>query len=380
MLKKHYFYTVQFSAVFGQEELKRHLIQEVRSDKISHAQLFLGKMGHGSLPLALAFITYIFCENKSEKDSCGICANCKKNAELQHPDVHFSFPAVQAIAKTSNAFLTDWRKQVLDQPFFDLNDWTKRIDVKERKPIIGTDESLEIVKKLALKSYEGGYKVMLIWKAEEMNTTSANKLLKTIEEPPANTILLLIAEHQEQILPTILSRAQLIRVPNLSTDLIQKAVEDTGLTRSQAESIAARSDGDMIAALRLIGDHEELDLHRDLFIQLMRVCFKKDVNEMLNWADAVSGLSREGQKLFLQYALYMVRQSILQNYTQGVLSRTSEEEADFLKNFSRFINNNNALDFMQLFNDSHYQIERNAFGKLLFTQLCFQVMRFIHKA
>ena len=380
MQKKHYFYAVQFSAVYGQEELKRHLIQEVRSDKISHAQLFLGQLGHGSLPLALAFISYVFCENKTEKDSCGVCASCKKTKDYQHPDVHFSFPGVLTIGKTSNAFLTQWRDQLKEQPFFDLHDWTKRIDVKERKPIIGTDESFEIVKKLALKSYEGGYKVMLIWKAEEMNSTAANKLLKTIEEPPSKTIMLLIAENQEQILPTILSRAQIIRVPNLSADCVQKAIENSGLNSSQAESIAARSDGDMIAAIRLIGDHEELDLHRDLFIQLMRVCFKKDVNEMLNWTDSVTVLSREGQKLFLQYALYMVRQSVLQNYTQGILSRTSEEEADFLKNFSRFINNNNALDFMQLFTDSHYHIERNAFGKLLFTQLCFQVMRFIHKA
>lgn len=371
---------MQFSAVIGQDELKQHLLHEVKGGKISHAQLFLGKPGYGSLPLALAFVQYLFCENKSETDSCGECAQCRKVSELQHPDLHFSFPTVLAIAKKSDAFITDWRAQVRENPYFNLHDWTKRIDSSERKPIIGVDESLEIIKKLNLKSFEGGYKVMVIWMAEEMNADCANKLLKILEEPTPKTLFILLAEAQDKMLTTILSRTQIVRVTMLPTDTIQLALEQRGITKATAASIAGRSDGDFLEALHLLGDSEESDYNRELFIQLMRVCFKKDVNSMLAWTDAIATQTREGQKLFLKYALHMVRQSILKNYTQEMLTRVSPEEADFLKNFSRFITNNNVMDFMQLFNDSHYHLERNAHAKLLFTQLCFQVMRFIHRA
>jgi DNA polymerase-3 subunit delta' len=371
---------MQFAQIPGQEEIKAHLLQEVKHDKISHAQLFLGKNGYGTLHLALAFVQYLFCTNKQETDSCGQCVSCKRMSELEHPDVHFAFPVVQAIAKTSNHFYKDWRAQLHEKPYFDVYDWTKRIDSKERKPIIGTEESLEIIKKLSLKSYEGGYKVMLIWMAEAMNADCSNKLLKILEEPPAKTLIILVSESADRMLTTILSRTQIIRVPALHMDTVVRFCEQYTPSRTQAESMAARSEGNLLEALNLLENREEVDLNRELFIQLMRVCFKKDVNAMLDWTDAVSGLSKEGQKLFIQYALHMVRQSLLKNYTDDMLTRISAEEADFLKNFSRFITNNNAMDFMQLFNDAHYHLDRNAFAKLLFTQLCFQVMRFIHKA
>jgi DNA polymerase-3 subunit delta' len=377
---KYYFYAVQFSSVIGQEELKHHLLREVQDGKISHAQLFLGKPGYGPLPMALAFVQYLFCENKGETDSCGECPSCRKVTELQHPDLHFSFPNVLAIARKSDAFIADWRAQVQENPYFDIHDWTRRIDNSERRPIIGVDESLEIIRKLNLKSFEGGYKVMIIWMAEEMNADAANKLLKVLEEPTPKTLFILVAESQDKLLTTILSRTQIVRVTMLPTDTVQRALEQKGVTRSTAASVAARSDGDYLEALNLLGDSEESDLNRELFIQLMRVCFKKDVTAMLNWTDAINTQTREGQKLFVRYALHMVRQSILKNYTEEMLTRTSPEEAEFLKNFSRFITNNNVMDFMQTFNDAHYHLERNAHAKLLFTQLCFQVMRFIHRA
>lgn len=371
---------MQFGFIPGQDEIKKHLIEEINGGKISHAKLFAGNAGHSSLPLALAFVQYLFCENKTETDSCGACPSCKKITDLQHPDLHFSFPTVQTISKVTNPLLPQWRQQIKDQPIFDLYDWTKRIDDKERKPIIGTEESLEIVKKLALKSYEGGYKVMLIWMAEEMNTTCANKLLKILEEPPAKTLFLFVTDSADKLLPTILSRTQILRIPSLPIDTIREVVENNGVNRQLAESIAARSNGNLIDAQRIMGDQSEANQFRDLFISLMRVCFKKDVNAMLDWTEDVSTLSREGQKHFVHYALHMVRQSVLKNYTDNILIRVSEEEAEFLKKFSRFISNNNVIDFIEIFNDAHYHLERNAFAKLLFTQLCFQVMRFIHRA
>ena len=372
---------MQFKDVIGQEELKKHLIQEVKNDKISHAQLFLGKPGFGSLPLALSFVQYIFCEQKTESDSCGICPSCKKVQDLQHPDLHFSFPAVQAIGKKSDVFLADWREQIKSEPYFNLNNWIDRIDVKGRTPIIGTDESQEIIKKLSLKSYEGGYKVMMIWMSETMNATCSNKLLKIIEEPPARTLFILVSESQDKLLQTILSRTQIVKVPRLRVDEISSYLRNNRqLPSNQSDSIASRAEGDFIEALEVLNENAEGDENRELFIQLMRVCYKKNVIDMMDWADSAATLSREKQKIFLRYALHMFRQSIVKNYTDDILTRVSDEEAQFLKNFSKFITGNNILDFTQTFNDAHYYVERNANAKLLFTNICFKVMRFIHVA
>ncbi len=372
---------MRFSDVIGHAELKEHLIDEINRDKVSHAQLFLGKPGHGTLPMALAFVQYLFCENKQKKDSCGECPSCRKVGKLQHPDFHFSFPTVQAMTKISNGALSEWREQIEVEPYFNLNTWIKKIDPKERKPIIGKDESQEIIKKLALRSFEGGYKVMLIWMAEEMNSTCANKLLKIIEEPPDNTLFLLVSESHETMLQTILSRTQKVHVPRVNLDDLSVYLRsDKGQARSSADSISARADGNVIEALELMGNHLEHDENRDLFIQLMRVCYKKNVLEMIEWAESIAGHSREYQKVFLKYALHMFRQSMLRNYMDDTLTNVSNEEGAFLVKFSQFISGNNILDFMKTFDDAHYHIDRNANPKILFTHLCFQVMRYIHHA
>lgn len=372
---------MQFKNVVGQRELKAHFIQEVKEDRISHAQLFLGQLGYGGLPLVLSFIQYLFCSNKSDTDSCGTCDSCRKVQTLQHPDLHFSFPVVQAINKTSNFFLSNWRKKIDSNPYFDSNQWAETIDEKGRKPIIGTEESLEIIKKLSLKSFEGGYKVMVIFKAEEMNPTCSNKLLKILEEPPAKTLFFLIAENQESLLQTILSRTQVVKIPRIDlSDLTQFIQSKHQLDSSTATSIAAQVEGNLIEAETLISSNDDKNVNREMFIQLMRVCYKKDVIPMMNWADAISQIGKEKQKNFLQYALHMFRQSLLRNYTQNQLTRTSKEEDAFLENFAKFITGNNITGFMQNFNDAYYHIDRNANARILFTELCFKVMRYIHFA
>lgn len=372
---------MQFSQVIGHSSLKSHLIDEVKNEKISHAQLFLGKPGYGVLPMALAFVQYLFCENKSDQSSCGTCPACKKVGQLQHPDLHFSFPTIQAISKTSNGNLKEWREQITDQPYFDLNDWIRKTDVRERKPIIGVQESEEIIKKLSLRSYEGGYKVMIIWMADQMNTATANKLLKIIEEPPKNTLFILCAESQESMLATILSRCQIVNVPRITMDDMSMFLRDNkSMNTNQADSVASRVEGDFLEALEYMGDHIEQDANRDQFIQLMRVCYRKNVLEMMQWSEDIAGSSREQQKIFLKYCLHMFRQSMLRNYTEDTLTRVSEEEDNFLEKFARFISGNNIFDFMTSFNDAHYHIERNGNPKILFMNLCFNVMRYIHAA
>jgi DNA polymerase-3 subunit delta' len=370
---------VQFSSVIGQGHLKNLLIQEVKNGKISHAQLFYGDPGLGPLPLALAFVQYLFCENKRDIDSCGICPSCKKVQELQHPDLHFSFPVVQTIGKTSDVFLKDWREQVLGDPYFDLFEWTNRIDSKGRKPIISVDESKEILRKLSLKSFEGGFKVMLIWLADEMNDQCSNKLLKILEEPPSNTLFLLVARSPEKLLLTIQSRMQKIQVPRIDQQELSNYLKVRFSKNStQADSIAAFAEGDYIKAKELADNNDVKQTHRERFIQLMRVCYKKDVINMLNWAEEISHDGKETQKLFIQYALHMFRQSLLQNYMGEDMIRASEEEMVFLKNFAPFITGKNIVDFIELFDDTYYHLDRNANTKIMFTQLCFQTMRYIH--
>lgn len=372
---------MQFKDVVGQSELKAHLLDEVKHDKISHAQLFLGNSGFGGLPLALAFVQFLFCENKQADDSCGVCPSCRKVTELQHPDLNFSFPVVQVIDKKSDFFLPHWREQIALNPYFNLNQWTARIDEKGRKPIISAEESQEIIKKLSYKSFEGGYKVMIIWMAEEMNLTCANKLLKILEEPPQKTIFILLADTQEYLLQTIISRTQLIKVPRIGLDELASYLQvNKQLDRSTATSFAAQAEGNLIEAGELLGEHDEKDINREMFIQLMRVCYKKDVIPMLDWADAAGQIGKERQKTFLKYALHMFRQSLLKNYTENQLTTTSTEEDVFLKNFSKFITGNNIQGFMENFNDAYYHIDRNANPKILFTELSFKVMRYIHFA
>ena len=278
-------------------------------------------------------------------------------------------------------FLADWRAQLQQNPYFDLFHWTERIDTKLRKPIIGTDESKEIIRKLSLKGYEGGYKVMIIWQPEEMNADCANKLLKILEEPPAQTLFLLVCEDASKLMITIQSRTQLIRVPKISANELSAYLQETkSQTRTNADAIAAFADGSVLAAMSYLTTSENQDQQRSQFIQLMRVCYKKEVLAMMNWADDIASIGKERQKLFIQYALHMLRQSILTNYMGDALTKVSDEEAAFLEKFAPFISGNNIREFISTFDAAYFQIDRNANARILFTQLCFQTMRFIHQA
>jgi len=372
---------MQFNSIIGQQEIIQHLLKMAKSSRISHAQLFLGNAGFGGLPLALAFSQFLLCENPSESDSCGACPSCKKCEINQHPDLHFSFPTVLSIADKSNLVLPQWREMIANSPYFDLNQWTLEMDEKGRKPVIGTVESQEIMKKLALKSFEGGYKIMIIWMAEEMNATCANKLLKILEEPPEKTLFLLVCENAEHLLPTIISRTQLIKLAAISDeDLAQALTTKHAVSPELTKSIIALCSGDYVEAKRLIQQGNVSSFNEDKFIECMRISYKKEVNSMLNWAEDLSAVGRENQKVFLKYSLHMFRQSILMNYTGDQLTQLSETEASFLKNFARFITGNNVTELMNSFSDAHYQVERNANSKILFTDLCFKVMRLIHLA
>jgi DNA polymerase-3 subunit delta' len=372
---------VKFKDVIGLGAQKEQLIREVQADRISHAQLFLGKTGYGSFPLALAFVQYILCKQRTDTDSCGVCPSCQRVAQMQHPDVHFSFPTVQAEANVSDLQFPIWKNTILANPFMSLNNWIEVSDDKGRRPIISKHESESIVKKLSLKSFEGGYKVVIIWMADEMNDVCANKLLKIIEEPPAKTLFLLLAENQQSIMPTILSRTQLLKIKQVADDDLVGFLKAQGLVSSEIiDSIVSRSEGDMNAALEIVGASEDVQQNRNDFIQMMRVCYKKDVIAMLDWSETVAQKGREQQKNYLKYCLFMIRQSLMKNYTDNQLVRASKQEKEFLEKFARFITGNNVMAFNKLFSEAHYSVERNAHAKMLFMHISFEVMRYIHRA
>ncbi|WP_417264914.1 ATP-binding protein [Brumimicrobium sp.] len=376
-----YLYPMLFKDVIGHSDLKQKFISDVRDNQVSHAHLFLGNVGYGGLPLTLAFVQYLMCEDKKASDSCGVCSACNKVQKLEHPDVHFSFPTVQTNSKTSDPQFALWKSLVLENPYISLNEWINQSDDKGRKPIISVHQSEEIIKKLTLKSFEGGYKVSVIWLAEEMNAACANKLLKIIEEPPKDTVFILIVESEENMLPTILSRTQITKIKQLNNDELSQFLQSKkNVSQDLIRSIVSRTEGDLSLALELLNAGDNVNSNFSRFVELMRVCYKKEVLPMFNWADAMSKLGREEQKHFLKYALYMVRQSLMKNYTEGQLMGTSSDEAEFLAKFARFITGNNVLEFNQLFNDAHYNVERNAHSKLLFTNITFEVMRYIHRA
>jgi DNA polymerase-3 subunit delta' len=376
-----YFYAMLFKNIIGHAALKESLIREVNADRIAHAKLFLGKPGFGGLPMALGFVQYLMCENKNETDSCGVCASCKKVQDLHHPDLHFSFPTVQANAKTSDEQFAIWREMILENPYAGLTDWVSASDPKARKPIISTHQSKEILKKLSLKSFEGKQKISIVWLADEMNPTCANKLLKIIEEPPAETIFILIADSSEHILPTVLSRTQLVKIKQPEDqDVLAFLQPRVQVDEQTLKSIVSRAEGDFSNALTLLSNQGGEAENRELFIELMRVCYKKQVIPMMGWAEKMAKKGKGDQKGFVKYALFMIRQSLMKNYTEDQLTNASPEELGFLDKFSRFITANNVLDFSSLFDKAHYSLDRNAHAKILFTTVTFEVMRYIHKA
>ena len=260
-----------FKDIIGQEETKRHLRESVREGRIPHAQLFAGISGIGKLQLALAYAQYLNCPHRTDEDSCGTCPTCLQFQHLQHPDLHFVFPIVKTDAgDTCDDFLDAWRQIVLEKGYFDLNDWHEALGVETKQSMIYEKESGEILRKLSLTAYGDGYKVMIIWQPEKMNTVSANKLLKILEEPAPKTLFLMVSEHPEQLLATIQSRVQTIRVPRLETDQIAAALRTKGIDPTKAQDIARIANGSYLAAVKKLDETEANQQELRDFIALFR--------------------------------------------------------------------------------------------------------------
>ncbi len=363
-----------FSEIIGQQAIKERLIRSVNEGRISHAQLFLGPQGSGSLALALAYAQYISCKNKLENDSCGICPSCVKLNKLVHPDLHFVYPvALSKNVKTSTDVAAEWREAFLDNPYITLFNWFELLEAENKQAVIGVEESAEILRKLSLTTYEAEYKIMIIWQAEKMNQQAANKLLKILEEPPDKTLFLLVCESEDQLLRTIVSRTQLIKILKISdADLIQALVERNEISPEDAEKTAHLADGNYSEALLLIKENENAGQNLARFQKLMRASLKFDPKAVLTWIDEIADAGRERQKNFLNYALHIIRESLVLNYGNASLVKLGASEQEFVQKFSPFIHSSNTEQFIEELNKAHYHMERNANAKILFMDLAFK--------
>ncbi|MDQ3048847.1 MAG: DNA polymerase III subunit delta', partial [Bacteroidota bacterium] len=279
-----------FKEIIGQQAAKERLIRSVKEGRISHAQLFLGPQGCGSLALAVAYAQFISCSNKQEDDSCGTCSSCIKCNKLVHPDLHFVYPvALSEKVRTSSAVASQWREAFLDNPYITLFQWFESLSAENKQAVIGTEESGEILRKLSLTTYEAEYKIMIIWQAEKMNQQSANKLLKILEEPPDKTLFLLIVESEEQLLRTILSRTQLIKINRIADEELSEALVNIhGLSADAAEKTAHLADGNYAEALLLISENENASQNLASFQKLMRASIKFEPKAVMSWIDEMS--------------------------------------------------------------------------------------------
>ena len=373
-----------FNQIIGQDHIKKHLQVSAKNGRIPHAQLFVGKEGSGTLPMAIAYAQFLLCNFSDAADICNL--KCDK---LQHPDLHFAFPvtANENVKKhpVSSLFLEDWRTFITTQPYGSLFNWLHHIGVENKQGIIGVDEAEDVVKKLKLKSYEGGFKVMIIWMAEKMNIAAANKLLKLIEEPPSKTVFLLITEHEEQIINTIKSRCQALHFPTLSEqDIANALVVNHQAEDKEAAKIAHQAEGNFNKALHLFYDNSSDLIFEEWFITWIRTAFKAKgnaavVQQLVKWSEIIAKSGRETQKRFLEYCLQFFRQALLLNYKSPNLVFMETKSGFDLSKFAPFVHSGNILDIEQELNQAIYHIERNGNAKIILLDLSMKLTRFLHK-
>ena len=373
-----------FNQIIGQEHIKKHLKVSAENGRIPHAQLFVGKEGSGVLPMAIAYAQFLLCNFSEHAEICNL--KCDK---LQHPDLHFAYPVTtnENVKKhpVSSLFLEDWRSFIATQPYGSLFNWLQHIGVENKQGIIGVDEAEEVVKKLRLKSYEGGFKVMIIWMAEKLNIAAANKLLKLIEEPPEKTVFLLITENEEQLINTIKSRCQALYFPALSEqDISNTLVVNHQVSDNEAANIAQQAEGNFNKALHLLNNDANDLIFEEWFVMWIRTAFKAKgnatvVQQLIEWSDTIAKSGRETQKRFLAYCLQFFRQALLLNYKSNSLVFMETKTGFDLSKFAPFVHADNILEIEKEVSDAMYHIERNGNAKIILLDLSMKLTRFLHK-
>lgn len=371
-----------FKDIVGQSEVKERLVASARKGLIPHAQLFCGPEGVGKFPLALAYAQYLNCENPTDNDSCGKCASCVKYAHLTHPDLHFVFPIVKKAAKKKEVcddYIADWREFVKQHNYyFNLTQWLDHIDAENSQGLIYAKESEEILRKLSLRIYEAKYKIMIIWLPEKMHESCANKLLKIIEEPTDNTIFLLVSDTPDNIITTIQSRCQRINVHGVAeSDIVQALESEYNILPDDAATVAHLSKGSYLKAVETISLNEEHKFFFNLFVQMMRASYARNIKEIKTIGNELAAIGRENQKSFLIYSQRMVREYFVSNLHQPEITYLAQDEANFGIRFAPFINERNIVGFMDELALAERHIEQNVNAKMVFFDLCLKITMLI---
>jgi DNA polymerase-3 subunit delta' len=379
---------MQFKDVIGQQQVKERLLATVRENRIAHTQLFLGPEGSGNFALAIAFAQYINCQNKQDGDSCGTCPSCVKYSKFAHPDLHFIFPTATTdkVKKNpeSKLFQEEWLRFVnAREGYVTQSAWYETLGIGNKQGTIYARDANEIIRLLGFKPYEASVKVVVIFQAERLYPDASNKLLKSLEEPPDNTLIILVAEHYEMILPTVRSRAQLVKVPRLSVEEIRDALArrfPDVENQEQIDEAAVLSNGNWNLALELMEQSDESEYNFIKFRDWMRLCFRGNdylgMNEMIQ---ELSRLGREKQKKFLQYGLGVIHNSLFVNQEQLNVLPVRAAEKDYLQKFAPYVNGANQKEMYELLNEAVYHIERNAHPGILFADLSFRLSALMAK-
>ena len=379
---------MQFKKVIGQQEVKSRLIKGIEDGRIAHTQLFLGQEGSGTLPMAIAYAQYINCNNRTETDSCGVCPSCVKFEKYSHPDLYFYFPntTTDSVKKDPQSilFLKEWRKYISScNSYAAKSAWHSALGVGNKQGLINVRDAKDVISKMTMKPYEANYKVIVFWLAERMNMEASNKLLKTLEEPPSNTLILLVAERYELIIPTVRSRAQLVKFNKIKNAEIENALgnlAEESVNGQSISSIAKIAKGSWNEALNQFKNTESISDNFLKFRQWLRLCFvPKTYKELFAFNQELVRTGREKQKSFLNYGLMVVHNSIMVNGRQTHAVKSVGEELDFTKSFAPFINIANQEDIYKLLNEAIYHIERNAHAGILFTDLSLKLVRLLSK-
>lgn len=369
---------MKFSEVVGQSSAKERLLNGIRSGKVPHAQFFAGDPGSGNLALGLAYATYTLCSQRTENDSCGVCSSCLKMASFTHPDAHFTFPVPNLKNKQGTTdFYPEWRNTLTQSPYFSYEKWMLKLGAENKQGNITNEECRAIIRNLSMKAFEGGSKILILWLPEYLGA-QGNILLKFIEEPPDNTLFLLVGTNTNKVLRTILSRSQILRVPPIDDESISQYLQNTKqLDKTAADRTALMSGGSVIKA------EELLNVSENVFLQPLRewlnMCYALRLNEALKWADGFGGEGREVLKGFFGYALEIMR-AVAVHDILGERSGLSEQEKEFVSRFAKLVHPGKVDSIYNQLNSAYYELERNGQPKFILTDLSFKFSRIIRAA
>lgn len=385
---------MQFKDIIGLEEIKRHLRETVRSGRISHAMLFSGGEGAGALPLALAYAQYVNCRNRTDEDSCGECPECYRMQRMEHPDCHYIYPvntSKEAVATgraddkpRSEQFLHVWRRIIPETGgYLTEQEWYAALGIENQQGIINKNDANELVRKMGFKSFEGGYKTVIVWLPERLHEAAANTLLKLVEEPPEKTLFLFVSFEPEKIIATIRSRTQTVALPGVPDEVIaQELVSRKDVAPERAEQVAHLAQGSWGAAVRLarsstVGTTTE---HQERFIRLMRLCYQQKYLGLFEWAEEMSPLGREAQKRFCSAALGIVRECYMTGIGMDRIAYTDPAREQFSRNFAPYVSHVTVEDFVAEFELLLAQIRQNGNPRILFTHFAMSICKIIGAA